>query len=315
MNTLLFQGIVKTALLTVLITGCAPGKVPISTLGFNTTLSSHIIGGKFVPEHSSIAASTVGIYDHKNNFTCTATLLTETIAITAAHCIESNTAADIQVIFALELSATLATNKSTVNNSLIKSATAVKVHPLWTGDFNRSKDWCDLALVQFSGSLPNGYKPATWLPDKADLTAGTKVIVAGYGATEAKITQIYEKKFPNLEKAIASEEIVCDENFENEKRHCYRVEFLGDDDLKMTDVLIESQSLSEIRLDESHGHGTCVGDSGGPAFIEKKGIYYYFGITSRGSNACDGYGIYTNAVHFKSWIDENIKLLSSAVKK
>lgn len=314
MKTLLFQSILISSALVSLLTGCYARKNQASGLGINSILVSNVIGGKFVQEHSLIAASTVGIFDQKNNFTCTATLLTETIAITAAHCIESDPA-DIQIIFALELSAALGTNESDKKNTMIKSATAVIVHPSWTGESSKPSDWHDLALVQFSGSLPPGYKPATWLTDKSELVPGTKVTVAGFGATGTKITQINEKKFPNLEKAIARGDIICDENFQNEKKHCYKIDFLGDDDLKTTDAVIESQDLSEVRLDESHGHGTCVGDSGGPAFIEKSGIYYYFGITSRGSDACDGYGIYTNAAFYKNWIDKNINLLETTAKK
>ncbi len=239
----------------------------------------------------------------------TATLITDTVAITAAHCIESEPE-HIQVLFGLELSSLIESQDVETRSLFIKPVTAVLVHPLWTVDHNKPEEWSDLALVRFTGKLPAGYKPATWLGDENALTTGASVTVAGFGATLVKIHHINEKKFPNLEKAIASGEIVCDETFENEKKRCYRIEFLGDDDLKMTMALIESRSLGEVRLNESHGHGTCVGDSGGPAFVEKNGIYYYFGLTSRGSDTCDGYGIYTNALHFKTWVDESIRLLS-----
>lgn len=296
------------------LTSCSPHKNLAASPNLKTAELFQVIGGKFVLENSSIAASTVGIYDQKNDFTCTATLITNSVAITAAHCIES-APENIQIIFGLELAATIESQDSDIRRRQIKTATAVLVHPQWTGDYNRTSDWNDLALVQFAEGLPEGYKPATWLSDKSELFTGAKVTVAGFGATQVKIHHINEKKFPHLEKAIANGEIVCDETFENEKKRCYRIEFLGDDDLKMTTVPIESITQSEVRLDESHGHGTCVGDSGGPAFIEKNGIYYYFGITSRGSDACDGYGIYTNALYFKTWVDESIRFLFAPVSR
>ena len=71
------------------------------------------------------------------------------------------------------------------------------VHPSWTGDFNKSSQWFDLALIQFSGGLPAGYKPATWLSDAADLKIGAKVTVAGFGATGTKITHTNAAYYKN----------------------------------------------------------------------------------------------------------------------
>ncbi len=292
-----------------LLTGCSPEAFSNSDAFKTLPTLNDVIGGTFVPTSSPIATTTVGLYDSQYNFTCTATLLAENVALTAAHCIEAE-GKNLQVIFASELSAVIGSEDAAVQSDSLRHVTRAVVHSQWIKDNTALNNWHDLALVKFSGPLPKGYKPATWLPTELTLALNDQVVVAGYGATSVKTTNINEKKFPNLEKAIADGEVTCDETLPDEKRHCYKVDFLGDDDLKMTAAKIKSLLPSEITLDESHGHGTCVGDSGGPAFVEKNGIYYFFGVTSRGSTACDGIGVYTNVLYFKSWIAETIQQLN-----
>jgi secreted trypsin-like serine protease len=62
---------------------------------------------------------------------------------------------------------------------------------------------------------------------------------------------------------------------------------------------------TELMLDERKA-GTCSGDSGGPAYIEKDGQFYLFGITSRGTYFCDDSGVYTNALSYTKWIQDTM---------
>ena len=267
-----------------------------------------IIGGTYVAENSTIGASTVGIYDTENESACTGTLITKTVIITAAHCVTTKHH-NLRIVFGNELSATLNSREPDIQKEFVRRATASIVHPLYTGDDEKLAEWNDIALIQFSGNLPTGYKPVQMLDDQSLLKKGTVVTMAGYGSTRVQVTNINEKKIPNLKKAIETGDITCDEPEIGEKQKCYKIEFKGEDDLLMTTALLESLLSSEIRLDESNGHSTCAGDSGGPAFMEVQGNYVFFGITSRGSYACDSHGIYTNALYFKSWIDTSLKLL------
>lgn len=278
-----------------------------------SNVSVGIIGGKYVAENSVIGASTIGIYNIEDESACTGTLISENVVITAAHCITTKPQ-NLRIIFGNELSATLNTREPDIQNEFVRRATATIIHPFYTGDEEKPSEWNDIALIQFVGKLPPGYKIVQMLSDESMLKMGTVVTMAGYGVTRVQVTNVNEKKIPNLEKAIASGDIACDEPEIGEKQKCYKIEFQGDDDLLMTTAILESLLPSEIRLDESHGHGTCVGDSGGPAFIETQGQYYFFGITSRGSYACDSHGIYTNALFYKTWIDDSIKLLTAGSK-
>ncbi len=275
----------------------------------NFKAKNAIIGGTYVPENSTIAASTVGIYDTENESACTGTLLTETVVITAAHCLATG-AKNLRIVFGSELSATLNAREVDVQRERVLRAKAIRIHSQYEDSATKTTDLHDIALIQLEGVIPAGYRPATQLQNADLLKKGALVTMAGFGITLVQATNINEKKFPNLEKAIENGDIVCDQPEVGEKQHCYKIEFKGDDDLRMTNAPIESEdpgAKSEIILDESNGHGTCVGDSGGPAFLQLDGVYYYFGITSRGSYACDGYGVYTNILYYADWIAENLR--------
>ncbi len=280
---------------------------------YNENKAQGIIGGKYVPENSPIGASTVGIFDMENQSACTGTLISESVIITAAHCLTTKPQ-NLRVVFGNELSATLNAREPDIQSEFVRRATAILSHPAYTGNEENPSEWNDIGLIQFAGNLPTGYKPVQFLQDELLLTKGTEVTMAGYGVTHVQIENINEKKFPNLKKAIESGDITCEEPEAGEKQKCYKIDFQGEDDLLMTTAILESLLPSEIRLDESNGHGTCIGDSGGPAFIQHQGQYYFFGITSRGSYACDNHGIYTNALYFKTWIDDSLKLFKAELK-
>lgn len=269
--------------------------------------SSAIIGGTKVKDGAEVGSSIVGIYDTIGQFTCTGSLLTDNVVLTAAHCIE-NGGKGIKIVFGVQLIATVMAREVDIQNNFVRRATSAIVHPGYNEKENEIKntDWNDLALIKFAGSVPEGFKPATFLTDSSILKKGQMVKLAGYGVTNVDVQPINAKKYKNIDAAIDSGEVVCDDD---KKTHCYKMDFQGDDELYETMAPIESLSVSEIHLDESLGHGTCEGDSGGPAYIEKDGVNYLFGITSRGTFSCDSSGVYTNALVFKQWIEENSKKL------
>ena len=63
-------------------------------------------------------------------------------------------------------------------------------------------------------------------------------------------------------------------------------------------------------LDQSHGHGACHGDSGGPAYIQKNGKMILAGVTNRSypssaSDDCAHQVVYTKVHAYESWIKKN----------
>lgn len=268
---------------------------------FNKSKSqSSIINGVKVQPTEAIAASVVGIYDSKEGFTCTGSLLANNVVLTAAHCI-SSAPSQIKIVFNTRLIATVDSKNALIQQKFMRTATDIKVHPEWNEKENEIKniDWHDLALIKFAGDIPEGFKPATFLDDSSALVRGAVVTLAGYGVNNVDAVDINPKHYKNIGQAIANGEVVCDDS----NKHCFKLDFQGNDELYQTQAPISVLTETEVRLNETL-HGTCEGDSGGPAYLVKDGKYYLFGITSRGTFTCDSEGVYTNALVYKDWIQQ-----------
>ena len=60
---------------------------------------------------------------------------------------------------------------------------------------------------------------------------------------------------------------------------------------------------------EGEQRGSCVGDSGGPAWVRTDDADYIVGITSFGRNGCTDInepGVYTRVSEFRSWVEQTI---------
>jgi secreted trypsin-like serine protease len=261
------------------------------------------VNGTEVHENDAIIASIVSVYDLKNGGLCTGSLIAPGIVLTAAHCITSK-ASDLRVIFGTNVDEWLNAREPDVKAEHVRSVSQTKVHPDWNFEKNQEKetDWNDIALVKFKGDIPEGFKPATILQDSSVLVRGTEVTFAGYGVSLVETPEVDPKKVKNLEEAIENGDVYCDEP----RKICFMADYSGEGLLRMAKAPISSVQETEVRLNEKLA-GTCGGDSGGPAYIEKDGVYYLFGITSRGSPLCNSTGVYTNALSFASWLNPIIK--------
>lgn len=286
------------------LTSCAQKNASTS----NKAIKASIISGTEVKSGDPIAASVVGVYNTKFNSICTGSLIAPNVVMTAAHCAPER-ASHIKIIFSTNIDETIHAREPDILQEYVLSATDYKVGPTWDPKNETIEvDTGDIALIKFQGSVPTGHKPATFLSETSDLKIGNTVTVAGFGVDFVDMEEIDPKRYRNLDEALEFGDVVCSGNGKDNYGTCFKIDRSGDGLLRMTTAPISFVHETEVRLNEKKS-GTCNGDSGGPAYIQKDGKLLLFGVTSRGSELCNEVGVYTNAIFYKKWIDETIKIL------
>jgi secreted trypsin-like serine protease len=267
---------------------------------------SGIMGGTVVPDGAPIASSIVAIFDKDLNAVCTGSIIAENFIVTAAHC--ANEARNLKVVFGNDMDLYLTAHEQDVLEMHVRQVTAVVVHPDYDDKQNEMKntDHNDIAVMRFSGKLPEGYRPAVILADSSYLKIGLMAKVAGFGVDDIELKPVNVKKLKDAREKIDNGEIYCEDE---QEKHCFEVEASGEGILRQAEAPIALKGISEVLLNETKGQGTCMGDSGGPAYIQDGANFFLFGVTSRGSQLCDGTGVYTNVVYFTNWINQTMAAL------
>ncbi|WII72988.1 trypsin-like serine protease [Bdellovibrio sp. 22V] len=260
---------------------CSPAQQNAVNLGAD---NSSIIGGVPVDAKDSIAKSTVAIVasvvthdDQEGQFICTGSLLAENIVLTAGHCVPNS--ADYKEV---ALYVIFNTDLRKMAKTDIRLVVDTEVHTEYGKAGEHGEDANDLALIKFAGPMAPGYTLAKFLDDETLLKPGTKVTLAGYGLIETD-----------------------------------GVNTKSDDRLRKVDVeVVEDFGKTEILLDQTQGKGACHGDSGGPAFLEVKGVQYVWGVTSRGAGKdgvddCSLVSVYTKVKSQSEFIEKALKKLTA----
>ena len=164
------------------IIGCAPQAglqsktLAASQSGLSLDQGTSILGGVDATGTEDFAQSVVGLYNMSSSGLCTASIVSDSLLVTAAHCVDG-TADKLRIIFGTSV---LTTDKPRV----IKAADSFKTSPIWPFRQNEETNSGDIALVKFSGGLPPGFKPAQILKDRSQLQNNAPVLLAGYGITD-----------------------------------------------------------------------------------------------------------------------------------
>lgn len=167
----------------------------------------------------------------------------------------------------------------TATQDMARAVVGAVGHSAWKPNLQQTTDHGDIAILKYYGTTPANYRAADILPKGSQLRTALPVLLVGYGANEG-------------------------------------VRKSGSGQLRQTMTTIANVqfSASEILVEQRSGRGACQGDSGGPAFIVVNGVYYLWGISSRGAagsaNQCNTFGIYTNIWHYMPWIQTVVRSLT-----
>lgn len=134
-----------------------------------------IIGGTDATGEESFSKTVVSLYNVKVGSLCTASIYSEDMLITAAHCLDGP-AEHMVVFFEKEL--------KNDENLEAREVVAYEVSPLWEKRMNQMYDTGDIAVVKFAGGLPEGFRPAEVLKDDRLLKNGGTTLLAGYGLSD-----------------------------------------------------------------------------------------------------------------------------------
>jgi secreted trypsin-like serine protease len=264
--------------LAALTSACAP-KSANDMISPNFEFADGIIGGQAAAMSNDFSKNIVALYNVAQGSLCTASIYSDTVLVTAAHCVEGADPTTMVAIFGLDLRV-----RSAVE---IRRVVNFAATPVWKARRSQEKNTGDLAIVGFTGGLPKGYVPAEFLADASLLTVNQVVTLAGYGAS--KVVPTAKQKHQESGTLRFVETSIKDMSF----------------------------SASEVVVEQSKGQGACHGDSGGPAYLRVNGKFLSFGVTSRGVNdrndTCSVSAAYTSIPFYMKWIQREAQVLSAEV--
>jgi len=278
-----------------------------STNAINGSAPS-IIGGTDVAEGSDLHKSIVAIYNVKEGAICTGSLLENNIVLTAAHCIGA-VAEDHIIIFATDIIEVFGTKDKNVFLQKVRRAVKTEVNPAYGKEHAENQAWGDTALIKFQGTIPAGFEPAKMLANNSLLTDGSTITVAGYGVNSDILTVIKKEDYVDFKEREEKGEFFCEESEDGKTETCYKEETSGEGYLRTTELKVAGYyNDSEIFFDQQNGQASCVGDSGGPAYVKTETGYQLFGVTSRGTRGCNDLVLYSDMTSqtLTTWLEKAI---------
>lgn len=156
---------------TALLVGCAqPNQSAITGI----QPDGEIIGGVEATGVEDYSKTIVSLYNVVRGELCTASIYSDSILITAAHCVYGP-ATDLAVIFGVDLDS---------EEVIVRRVESYVVSPFWNTRQNELLNTGDIAVVKFKGGLAPGFRPAELLTDLRSLRNGQVTTLAGYGISD-----------------------------------------------------------------------------------------------------------------------------------
>jgi V8-like Glu-specific endopeptidase len=242
------------------------------------TVVQSIVGG--VIASSAVATHTVRLLGAGDNYTwrCSGVVVSSSEILTAAHCLPDDTK-KIEVFYAIE-------KDKPFGDKAASWERHEKYDELWTKTrpdvWNPEKPVYDIGIIHTSFPLPKS--PAgLW---SGGYTENDKVVLVGFGATKTD-----ELSIPKMREVAVP----------------WRAWLKNS-----TEWWAGNSVLYDLPTPIGNPKGGCMGDSGGPAFIEHKGKLHLAGIMVRGPGkdvgGCEsGITIVTDVSSYIGWINSKVR--------
>lgn len=168
-------GLIGPALLLGSLVACTD-QSQIAKLNGQVKTGAGIVNGYDVQAGAKEAASVVFIVEQSQGFTCTGTLISDKLVLTAAHCIGQKPE-DTKIFFGV--------NPVGTDDAVSRDAVKFVAHDGYVSSGQSSND---IALIRFDGGLPPGATAAR-LANPADLVGklDLSVLVIGYGRADGHL--------------------------------------------------------------------------------------------------------------------------------
>ncbi|MFZ3229711.1 MAG: trypsin-like serine protease [Pseudobdellovibrio sp.] len=268
-----------------------------SVLFLTSTIKSsytEILNGDPVTSGHPLASSVVSLFSRYSNPgydidgawlpSCTGSVLSSKLILTAAHCVQDMSPKDMAVSFSLDtvtMDQQMDPAKRVIDiesRFIIRKVKGIEIHPLYNGEGIH-----DLALIALADTAPETAIPVVLLPAEFLVKESNQTVFEG----ETKIVTLMGfgkiKEDPDTSTEV----------------------------LRVTKV--SGQFLKNLVVtDQTHGTGGCNGDSGGPAFLHLNGVNYQVGVTHGPhgqSQTCHEQGEWVNPGLDKDFLDEAVKKL------
>ncbi len=229
------------------------------------------------PHHTAVA----GLHQLTNSGSvyvspfCSGTLITPTVVVTAAHCLNTGNGPKVKTMKPGNLAIYVGGDEPAVD--ILDHLYLVSETDIHTG-YNPYALTDDIALVRLASPVP-GVVPVGHLPTSqgftgADVLADLTLNFAGFGQDEngdSGVKLQVDGTLGGLGCSVGG----CPDGGDAATQISY------------------SQPTS----------GPCFGDSGGPAFVDRAGTIFVGGLTSYGDSGCSVYGVSTRVDAFQSYID------------
>jgi hypothetical protein len=215
-----------------------------------------------------------GLADAAGNVLCSGTLVASNLVLSAAHCFKNEQGQSINLSYVFVCRDATGESPSSAPQCYV-TITGLAVHP----DFhfvNGRPGPNDIAVVQMAQSVQLAPKPLPTAPIPAD-TPDCMVRILGYGTTGGTA--------PNS----------------NGMRREARAQMTYVGPLAVASPNAEGLDPNTFQI--TGVPGTCVGDSGGPAYWPAGGASEaVVGITSWGDAPCTGFGVFTMVSGHLCWL-------------